>query len=300
MSIENSPSTILVVGSDGQIGSSLMMHLRKSGVNVIGTTKHREIVNNSRIYLDLSEDIDKWSCPKQVMTAILCAGITKIGLCQGDPALTSLINVDGVSSLIKKLVENNIFVIYLSTNQVFDGTRPYRWSEEPTSPTTEYGRQKVVVEQNINKFGDSVAIVRFTKILGPIIPLIAEWKEDLKSGRTISPFSGMTMAPIPLSFALSVLHLLCELRLPGLLQVSGNLDISYSEVAYFGARLLGVDPNLIQPVTAQKSVYFTGYAPKYTSLNIDRLKNALGIEPPDVWWTIEKAFLQPQILAGAR
>lgn len=300
MSIKSIQSTILVVGSDGQIGSSLIMHLRKSGVNVIGTTKHRELVNNSRIYLDLSEDMGNWSCPEQVKTAIICAGVTKIDLCQRDPALTSLINVDRVSSLINKLVENNIFVIYLSTNQVFDGTMPYRRSEEPTSPATEYGRQKVEVEQNINKFGDAVAIVRFSKVLGSNIPLIAEWKEDLKSGRTISPFSDMTMAPIPLSSALSVLHLLCELRLPGLLQVSGNLDISYSEAAYFGARLLGVDPNLIQPVTAQKSIHFTGYAPKYTSLNIDRLKNDLGIEPPDVWWTIEKAFLQPQILAGVR
>ena len=256
------------------------------------------MVDESHIYLDLAKDVWQWRCSRPVDVAVVCAGKTKLDACESDPDGTARVNVHGAAMLVADLVERGAFVIYLSTNLVFDGSIPHRLPHDPFSPVTEYGRQKAEVESLISQWGDSVAIVRLTKVLGPTVPLFSGWSEALRRGETIHPFSDMCMAPVPLSCVLSVLQLVGEGRLSGVVQVSGERDISYSEAAQLGATLLKVDPGLVKAIEAHESGLHTGPIPAHTTLNVDRLKFTLGVEPPDVDWTVGKAFTEAQALVG--
>lgn len=289
--MENTDPVALIVGSDSHVGRALMAHLQQAGERVVGTTRQRESADESTLYLNLSEDVEGWRCPWPVAVAVICAGVTKIEACRRNPTATARVNVEGISVLVKNLMAKGSFVIYLSSNQVFDGSVPHRLPDDPFSPVTEYGRQKAKAELRIGQWGDSVAIVRFTKILEPKLSLFSMWTESLKNGEIIQPFSDMVMAPIPLACAVSVLRLAADRRLSGILQVSGESDISYAEAAGIGARVLKADPNLIQPMEASKSGLFMEPVPIHTTLNIDRLKSVLGIVPPDVRWTIKMAFV---------
>ena len=288
----------LVIGSDSFAGRALMSHLQGAGYQVLGTTRRHGCVDESHIYLDLSEDVEGWQCPVPIDVAVVCAGVTKLADCSRDPMTSARVNVHGISGLVKNLAGRGTFVIYLSTNQVFDGAVPHRLPDDPVSPVTEYGRQKAETERQISQWGNSVAIVRFTKVLGPVVPLFHEWSEALRNGTTIQPFSDMYMAPVPLSCAVSVLRLVGDERLPGILHVSGERDISYAEVARLGARVFGVHQNLVQPVLTPQSGRYTEPVPANTTLNVDRLKSALGVVPADVQWTVEMAFRKPEALAG--
>lgn len=298
MSKRDKLPTILIIGSDSLIGGSLMNFLQKSEEQVVGTTRRDKSQDKSRIYLDLSENVDEWKCLSSVSVAVICAGITKIDVCMEDPIKSSRINVYGVSSLIKNLVSKGIFVIYLSSNQVFDGSKPFCLPNDPYSPVTEYGKQKAEVERQISQWGDAVSIIRFSKILGPDNLLFSRWRKELRNNKTINPYSDRYLAPVPLSFAVTVLAQVARQCLSGILQVSGNQDISYADAAYLGARFLGVESNLVQPIEVFQSGSYTEKIPTYTTLNIDRLKSTLGIEPPDVRWTIEMAFTKPEALEG--
>lgn len=289
--MKNTTAITLVVGSDSLVGRALMGHLERAGEHVVGTTRRRDPVDESHLYLDLSEDsVDKWRCPWLVAVAVICACVTKLEACANDPVGTARVNVQGVAKLATKLVAEGAFVIYLSSNQVFDGTMPHRLPNDPVSPVTEYGRQKAEAERQMRQWGGSVAIVRFTKILEPKPPLFSAWAKSLKNDEIIQPFSDMAMAPIPLSCAVSVLRLLADLRLPGIFQLSGDRDISYAEAARMGAKMLKADPSLVQPVEAFKSGRFTECIPTHTTLNTDRLRSTFGIVAPEVGWTIETAF----------
>jgi len=289
----------LVIGSDGTVGGALFRRILNSGQPVIGTTRRGSSLDEHHIYLDLADGADAWRCPRPVSVAILCAGITRVHACREDPAYSSSVNVKGISTVIANLVAAGAFVIFLSTNQVLDGSVPRQPASSPHAPATEYGRQKAELETRLAQHGDSISIVRFAKILGPQPSLIPAWVESLRSGKPIHPFSGMTMAPIPLSCAVTVLLIAAQLRLPGILQVTGQQDISYADAARYGANALGLDPQLIQPGTAADSGAATDPIPAYTSLNIDRIKATMGITPPDSRWTIETAFANPQILGDA-
>jgi dTDP-4-dehydrorhamnose reductase len=289
----------LVVGADGLVGAALFRRLRKAEVYAAATTRRRENVREDCIYLDLVEKAGGWEWPWPIQVAIICAGITKAQACKDDPNSTAITNVHGISTLIGSLVAAGAFVVFLSTNQVFDGARPCQLPGAPFAPITEYGRQKAQVEEQMAQYGNSVAIVRFSKILGPQPALIPAWVDNLRSGKPIHPFSDMTMAPIPLSCAVSVLLFAAQFRLGGIIQVSGQEDIPYSDAACIGATALGIDAQLVQPVTAAELGTYTEPVPAFTSLNVDRLREEFGLVPPDVLWTIEAAFANPQLLEGA-
>lgn len=287
---------ILIVGSDSVIGSSLMGALRRAGEDVVGTTRRPGSVDKTHLYLDLSVGVETWQCPFPVNVAILCASASKLETCKNYPLTTAFINVDSVAALVKYLIKSGVFVIYLSSNQVFDGSIPYRLSDDRFSPITEYGRQKAAVEQIISQWRDSISIVRFSKVLDSSNSLFSEWRDALKNNKVIHPFSDVCVSPVPLFYAISVLDFVRVNRLSGVLQVSGEVDIAYSDVAYRGAKLLDRNSSLVQPVKFNEEAINADRLPRYSTLNTERLKSALGDDAPDVWWTIEKAFLKPSAL----
>jgi dTDP-4-dehydrorhamnose reductase len=287
----------LVVGADGMVGNALLTRLRQTGLCVLGTTRRREHVNEDCLHLDLADDLQQWRPPQPVDVAILCAAETRSQACKNNPAQSANINVKGILQLARNLQSRGAFVIFLSTNQVFDGSVPFRSPRDPCCPVTEYGRQKAEVERQLSQAGAPGAIVRLTKILGPRTPLFATWAEALRRGQSIQPFSDMPLAPVPLSCVVSILLLIAGRRLPGIFQVSGDRDITYEAAARTGASAIGADPRLVKPVkAAQNGVDTEPFLPVHTTLDMEVLRLTLGIVPPSVEWTIKTAFMHPQLL----
>ena len=97
------------------------------------------------------------------------------------------------------------------------------------------------------------------------------------------------MAPVPLYCVVTVLQVVTEAKLSGIWQISGERDVSYAEIARIGARLVGADESLVQPVRAA-DVGYNERIRENTTMDISRLREELGIQPPDVVWTLERAF----------
>ncbi len=263
-----------------------MSAFQAAGKPVLQTTRHRDLVNEQRIYLDLSEDISKWTLPSAlVRTVIICAAVTSQEKCRLDPEYSRRVNVESTVALAKRLADSGIFVIFPSTNLVFDGKKSFAKANARLNPQTEYGRQKAEAESQLMKLGDLVSIVRLSKVLSPNMTLFQNWIRDLKTGKEIHPFSDMVMSPVPLSFAVDVLLKVEEKKVSGIMQVSALEDISYAEAAKQIARKMGLDEKLINPVSYQESGI--GFAPMHTTLDVSRLNSELGMTPPDVHETVE-------------
>lgn len=280
------------------VGGALVTRLRQSGARVLGTTRRWEYVTEECIHLDLADDLRQWRPPNAVSVAILCAGETRIQACKNNPAGSARVNAEGVSQVAKTLRREGAFVIYLSTNQVFDGSVPFCSAQDPTCPITEYGRQKAEAERRLSDGGTAGAIVRFTKILGPQTALFTTWAEALRHGQSIQPFSDMMFAPVPLSCVTNILLLIAGRQLTGIFHVSGDRDISYEAAARIGAEALGAAPQLVQPIKAAQDRADGEPMPVHTTLGMDVLKSSLGMVPADVPWTVETAFANPQLLSG--
>jgi dTDP-4-dehydrorhamnose reductase len=280
----------LIVGADGFIGRALADYLVCAGENVLETTRRGNMCSEKRVFLDLTQDVSGWSPPCPVSMAYLCAGISSLEVCRRTPEQSAMVNVHNTIALARTLIRTGVFVTFLSTDLVFSGSDPFRDADAPVCPLTEYGRQKAETERQLLALGHLVAVVRFTKVLGPNMPLFKQWIQSLQQNEVIHPFVDLVLAPIPLSFAIQVLHRVAVQRSPGIFQVSGDQDVTYAQLAHHIAQRLGVSPDLVQPVKAEEMGIQLEAIRLYSTLDMTRLRTEFAMQPPNVWSTIDSTF----------
>ena len=248
---EPAARSVLVVGGDGVIGSALVDALNTAGFVVTATTRRVHQNCASRLYLDLAqpETFNKFRICR-FETAVLCGAITSVQECEHSPSATHKVNVEGTVALARILGASGTHLVFLSTSMVFDGSKPYPKAEDPTSPTTEYGRQKVVVERALLDGLLSVTIVRFTKIMQPSHPLVLEWLRRLRASLPIFPFLNRNVSPISISFAVEVLSRVISTQVRGIIHASADSEMSYADLAIKIAEEENISSEFVQPVNS--------------------------------------------------
>lgn len=100
----------------------------------------------------------------------------------------------------------------------------------------------------------------------------------------------MVMAPVPLAFAVDVLYRVGEVLLPGVLQVSGDEDITYEQIAMHIVERMGCNHSLVQAMKSIEIRLEAEAVPVHTTLDTSRLCTELKMKPPHIWSTIDSAF----------
>jgi dTDP-4-dehydrorhamnose reductase len=266
----------LVVGADGGIGRPLLSRLRADGRPAVGTTRR---AGGDGLHLDLAADPASWHLPDRISVAYLCAAVTSIDACRRDPAGTRVVNVDRTLTLAARLWDRGAHLVFLSTNQVFDGAVPFRSEADGTCPLTEYGRQKAEVETALLAAGDAT-VVRFTKVVPPDWPLLRSWRDALARGETVEAFGDMALSPVPLGFAVEALARIGATRPGGVFHVSGAADQTYAGLARQLAVAVGADPGLVRETSCAARGIPPEAAPAHTALSTDRMRAELGLDAP--------------------
>ncbi len=273
----------LIVGGDSTIGAALARQASAAGHRILCTS--RRPASDNVLSLDLASDPASWMLPERVDVAFLCAAVTSIEVCRTQPVGTRLVNVERTLALARLLAARGVRVVFLSTNQVFDGSQPHRMASDPTCPLTEYGRQKADAEREILDMGG--AVVRLTKVVGDVPPLFRSWNAALRRGEPIEPFEDMVFSPVPIEVAAETSIAVGTRKFAGIVQISGERDVSYAEVARCLAGRLGVDPSLVRPVGSGSRGLPAYAAPRFTTLDATDLRRVFGIAIPPVQEAVE-------------
>lgn len=147
---------ILVTGSKGQLGNELRLVVENNDkVNQYFFTDISELditdKNAVTAYLD-SNNID---------IVVNCAAYTNVDNAEDDKEKADLINHIGPKNIAEVCRERNGFLIHISTDYVFDGTKntPYTETDE-TKPLGVYGETKLKGENAIINSGCEYVIIR--------------------------------------------------------------------------------------------------------------------------------------------
>jgi dTDP-4-dehydrorhamnose reductase len=289
---------ILIVGGDSEIGGAAHRAIKAQGRPVAATTRRRDRVAADRPLLDLADSLESWEPPQQTTAACVCAAVARLGACAADPQGTAHINVTQTLTLIDKLLARGISVLFLSTNQVFDGRTAHVPADAAHSPVSEYGRQKARAEMALRghmRQGAPVAILRLAKVVSAGMPLLAGWIADLSAGRPIRAFHDMTLAPTPTDLVCTAISALLEDQASGILQLTGPRDVAYAEVGRFLAGYLGVEPALVTEMSAQEAGLPEGGTPLNTTLDSSLMRERYGLEVPDVWEVVEDVIAAAKV-----
>ena len=280
----------LLLGGDSEIASATFAYMQRHGFPAVPTTRRAERLGDSRLFLDLAPPLAAWQPPAETHAACIFAAVGHLVDCQRDPVGSALINVTRTVELVERLVARDIYVLFLSTNQVFDGSRPQVPAATPLGPVSEYGRQKARTENRLQSMmaaGAPVGILRLAKIVAPGMALLRQWQGALAAGQPVYAFRDMVMAPTPIGVAAAAITALLAERCSGIWQLTGPWDISYAEIAAYIAGRVDADPALVRPVAAAAVGMPKGSTPRHTTLDSSALRARFGIEAPAPWPTIE-------------
>src|SRR3954462_947858 len=128
---------ILVIGSNGQLGSDLMLSLPQAGHEVAPATRQTlDIRFIEQIQRALDEAEPGW--------VINTSAFHNVELCEDEPAEALLVNGTSVGSLARECSRRGIKLMHLSTDFVFDGAKRAPYVEtDATNPLSVYARSKL-------------------------------------------------------------------------------------------------------------------------------------------------------------
>jgi len=147
--------TILITGSHGQLGNEMQQAaVRFPQFNFIYTDVEE---------LDICDKaaLDAFVKAHAVNVIVNCAAYTAVDKAEDDVELCYKINSDAVRNIGEVAAVNNLKVVQVSTDYVFDGTNHLPYTEdEPVCPATVYGKSKLAGEQALMETCQQAVIIR--------------------------------------------------------------------------------------------------------------------------------------------
>ena len=212
--------TIFVTGASGLVGSAFVLAAVRRGHTVVGTVgSYAGVVEglSAKRQVDLSNDMATTSAvldffPQAIVN---CAAISVPEQCDSNPALAQALNVNLPATLARLAHHVSARLVHLSSEQVFDGTRPKPYStEDVVAPINLYGRQKLESERAVHAAAPQAITIRAPLLLGNSLTgqrsqherLLSDWS----TGRTPSLFIDEFRQPCTAGNLAEVMVELCE------------------------------------------------------------------------------------------
>lgn len=283
-----------IIGATGILGRNFFLEYKKIHPDCIGTSRDR--AREGLSYFDLSSPS---VAPLKLaenghQEALISAGISKMAICEQEKELTRKINVEGISALIRQLVNERIKPIFFSSDIVFDGLTGGYDDEALTQPLNEYAMQKAQIEsfmKKIFKQNSNCLVVRLSKVFSLCKgdgTLLDEMASILKSGGHIRAAQDQVFCPTFVSDLVEVVKILQMKNATGIINVCSPEAWSRYDIALSLAHYMKINPNRIEKISLND--LNEPYArPKNTSMQIKKLERITDFKFTPMKQCIQKA-----------
>ena len=282
--------TVLTTGSNGLLGQKITEKVLAEGrIKLISTSKgaNRYPIENGYDYSEM--DILNQEQVKQVIekyqpdAIIHTAAMTNVDTSKANKELCHRLNVDAVQTLLSLCEENNIQLIHLSTDFVFDGADgPYK-EDNAVNPLSYYGESKVLAEELLKNSNANWAILRTILVYGITNDMsrsnIVLWaKGALEKGSPINVVNDQFRMPTLAEDLAEACLLAVEKNASGIYHVSGKDYMSIADLVRKVADYWTLDKTILKEVSSV-SLNQTAKRPAKTGFVLDKTIRDLGYNP---------------------
>jgi len=217
----------------------------------------------------------------QLDMIIHTAAVTDVDLCEQKPDLARLVNGEATGRIGEAAGKAGVYVIYVSTDYVFDGTKGgYGEGDEP-NPVSHYGESKLLGEELLRKSGAEYSIARTSVVYGwgrEHKPNFAIWVlGKLQSSQPADVVDQMASPTYNNNLADMLLDL-AEKRIQGIFHLAGSTRIDRYNFAIRIAETFSLDSSLVRAVSAN-TMPWKARRPADSSLRVDKASRLLGVKP---------------------
>ncbi len=275
---------VAVIGASGFLGSNLAYYVRQQeGIELFGLSRRKSIGFKA------SETFGNFSNLLQLLSdgdfdvIVNCVAVADHRLAEKSPLQAREVNATFAGALASTARDVGAFFIQISTDAVFSGASPHRYSErDQCCPTSEYGKTKLLGEQEVVNKNPSSLVLR-TNFFG--------WSRDgedgvldffyrrLRASRPTIAFDDYRVSSLFLGDFSRILFELVHQRPAGVFHVVSANPLSKFEFAARVADVFGFSRDLLESGSIAQFRPVPS-SPVDLGLATDRLSEVTGLIPP--------------------
>ena len=267
---------ILITGCNGQLGNEMQLLEKNYPQHVWFNTDVQE--------LDISNQlaIEQFVAENKIDGIVNCAAYTAVDKAEENKELCTTLNMVAPAYLAAAVEKRGGWMIQISTDYVFDGTKhtPYVETDTP-SPDSVYGSTKLAGELGVSKFCKKTVIIRTAWLYSTfgnnfVKTMIRLGKEKPELGVIFDQIGTPTYAR---DLAVAIMTIINKGIIPGVYHFTNEGVISWYDFTKAIHRIAGITTCHVRPLhTAEYPT--PAHRPHYSVLDKTKIKETYGIEIP--------------------
>ena len=275
----------LVTGSAGLVGQQVVKDLSKSNQVFSCYNESKPECGDS-----VKMDLQNYEMVSSVLTEIKpdvvihLGAMTGVDLCEKEKTSASEINTKATEIIAKECSKLNSFLVYVSTDYVFDGKLGMYKEDDVASPLGFYGKSKLEGEKAVQNFSTNWCIARTSTPFGlhPTKKSFPMWViENLQKQKQISVVIDQFTSPTYIPNLSRMLIEISERRITGIIHVAGASKISRYQMASMVSDKLNLDGTLLEQISMNK-MKWVAQRPKDSSFDVSRASSVLNEKPQKI------------------
>ena len=258
----------------------LLLHHRK--IAIPGVTCHMVDISTP----DTAGRVINRLLPDLVINSV---ALTDVDRCARDQDLATQCNVKIATNMAFAAKASGSTFVQISTDHLFDGTKPLRSEKDQPSPANHYGMTKWQAEMEVAEALAESLIVR-TNFFGwgpSYRPSFSDWiLSALENGQQVHMFTDAYFTPVYMSNLINAVHSLYEAGQSGIYNIVGGERLSKYQFGKRLCRVFGCDETLVRPTLLSERSNMVP-RPFDMSLSNDKLMSIKGIVMPDLSTMLE-------------
>ncbi|XP_046899213.1 methionine adenosyltransferase 2 subunit beta isoform X1 [Hypomesus transpacificus] len=160
---------VLVTGATGLLGRAVYREFQKNAWQALGCGYNRALPRFLRCNLLDEDAVRTVILDFQPDVIVHCAAERRPDVVERHTEAAINLNVHATGNLAKEAASNQgIFLIYISTDYVFDGRNPPYGENDTPNPLNLYGRSKLEGEREVLRHNPDAAILRVPILFGEV------------------------------------------------------------------------------------------------------------------------------------
>jgi len=288
---------LLITGASGLYGSKLAKIAVERNFEVFSSDVQESQIYGSFVKLDVSnkEAVGEAFSRVKPDVVIHAATLTDVDKCELNKEFAWKINVEGTRNIVEAAKSTGSFLIYISTDYVFNGEKGCYTELDKPDPINHYGLTKLKAEE-LAKASGTYFIARPSVIYGstPAAGKVnfALWLiETLRKGEHVKIVTDQWNTPT-LNTNLAEMTLeVAERRLTGTFHLCGATRVSRFEFAQLIAEVFALDKSLIDPVLSSQ-FNWPAKRPMDSSLDTSKAQQTLKSKPLEIHEALKQLKLE--------
>lgn len=285
---------LLITGASGLLGSKISELAIGKNCQVYSAYNQDKPLHGAPIQFDISDGKTVETILEKIKPDVVvhAASLTDVDKCELEKELAWKVNVEGTKAIAESCKKYQAFLIYISTDYVFDGEKGMYTENDNPAPINYYGLTKLKAEEHVNASTDEHCIARTSVIYGSI-PAAGKvnfslWLlNKLKKKEAVKIVTDQWTSPtLNTNLAYMILEIM-ERRIVGIYHLAGATRINRYDFSKLIAQTFNLDATLLMP-SLSKEFPWVAKRPRDSSLDTKKAQRTLKNKPLKIEQALKK------------